>query len=65
LHVQIPIAPRAYAEGYQANLDGLPRRAPNGTTNRAGWLQGYDAAQAVREEWEADARASDLGEASE
>lgn len=48
----IPIAPRAYGEGYQACLDGLPRKSPNGTTNRAGWLQGYDAAQAVREAWE-------------
>ena len=48
----IPIAPRAFAEGYQANLDGKPRLSPNGTNNRAGWLQGYDAAQSVRDDWE-------------
>lgn len=48
----ISITPRAFAEGHQACLDGKPRLNPNGTNSRAGWLQGYDAAQAVRDEWE-------------
>lgn len=52
--MNIPIAPRAYAKGYQACLDGKSRLSPDGTTKRAGWLQGYDAAMALREEWEAD-----------
>lgn len=52
----IPIAPRAYQQGYQANLDGQSRLSPNGTTNRAGWLQGWDAAQSVREDRDGDNR---------
>lgn len=53
--INIPIAPRAFAEGHQAACAGAARLAPNGTSNRAGWLQGYDAAKA-----EADARIDTL-----
>lgn len=41
---------KPYDDGYQANLDGELRDE----SKCEDWLRGFDAAQVVRDEWEAD-----------